>query len=310
MTNGVLDFIENIQDYEYETISGGEKIEDNFPKSFQLKPYTVKNQGWIMACVGCATATMLEAQFNEEFSEGWDYGRLRNDDENFRGMIHTRTLDYLRKIGGIPKKDFDILKEMPDMKEICEKFPELDEKAKQFKISAYVKLDNGDTRTGQLKDLQIKKCITETQKPLFAISPRAFGQSHAIVILGWNDEKNQYIIQNSWGLSYGNNGVGSVKKEDICQVYQFIYEPVKLPFNDVTETDWFYNSIKSCYMAGLIKGKTETEFAPQDYLTRAESCVKDVRLMKKIDTALQTLSKIMNIKIDTLTKLINTKLGE
>ena len=297
--NGVREFIENVRDYEFEAVTGAEKtekLEDNFPKSFQLPPYTIKDQGSIMACVGCATATMLEAQFNEEFSEGWDYGRLRNDDETFKGMIHTRTLDYLKKIGGIPKKDFDILKEMPDMKSICDEFPELDEKAKQFKISAYVKLNNGDTRTGQLKDLQIKKCITETKKPLFAISPRAFGQSHAIVILGWNDEKNQYIIQNSWGKSYANKGVGSVKKEDICQVYQFIYEPVKLPFADVRETDWYYDAVKSCYMAGLIKGKTETEFKPNDNITRAEACAMFERLMTKTDNALNTLNKLINIK--------------
>ena len=43
---------------------------------------------------------------------------------------------------------------------------------------------------------------------------------------------------------------------------------VALPFTDVSEQDWYYNSIKYCYEKGIIKGATETEFRPSAKFSR------------------------------------------
>ena len=43
---------------------------------------------------------------------------------------------------------------------------------------------------------------------------------------------------------------------------------VTLPFVDVAETDWFYNSVKYVYENGLFKGVTETTFEPDTAITR------------------------------------------
>lgn len=294
--NGVLDSIEPIRDYEYGVYTGSNEIKDTFPKTFQLKPLTIKDQGAWAACVGCAMATVLESHYGEEFSEGWNYGKLRDQNETCSGMIHSKAIEYLKEIGGIPKSKFDILTEMPEMKGICKKFPEFDVLAQQYKISGYVKLDAGDSRTGKLKDLQIKDALTKHKKPLFAISPKAFGGSHAICIIGWDDDTNEYILQNSWGNSYGENGVGRVDKSEIRQVYVFLFEDITLPFTDVNKEDWFYNSVKQCYMAGLIKGKTENTFEPNLNITRAEACAMLDRLMQKIDEQNATLNKLIGFK--------------
>ena len=42
---------------------------------------------------------------------------------------------------------------------------------------------------------------------------------------------------------------------------------VVLPFKDVNEQDWYYNSVKYCYEKGIIKGATETEFRPNAKLS-------------------------------------------
>ncbi len=43
-----------------------------------------------------------------------------------------------------------------------------------------------------------------------------------------------------------------------------------LPFEDVKSDDWFYPYVVDVYEAGLIKGKSDTEFAPSATMTRAE----------------------------------------
>lgn len=42
------------------------------------------------------------------------------------------------------------------------------------------------------------------------------------------------------------------------------------PFTDVTEDDWFYDAVLTAYDRGLMVGVTETRFAPNEKLTRAE----------------------------------------
>ena len=42
-----------------------------------------------------------------------------------------------------------------------------------------------------------------------------------------------------------------------------------LPFTDVKESDWFYDAVRSAFGQGLMKGVSDTEFAPNVKLTRA-----------------------------------------
>ena len=44
----------------------------------------------------------------------------------------------------------------------------------------------------------------------------------------------------------------------------------RLPFEDVPENAWFYGTVAEAYESGLIKGRSETVFAPGDNVTRAE----------------------------------------
>lgn len=300
--NGAIETATNTRDYEYAVVSGtsdvsgASTITDNFPKEFQLDPTTIKDQGNWGACVGCASATVMESHYKKQMSHGWIYGKCRNEDEKNKGMIHTRTLKYLTEIGAVPQDVFDILLEMPDIKLACQKFPELVEEAIKYRLSGYVAIFNGDTRTGGRKDLEIKDALTKSREHLFAIAPDYFGSSHAISIIGWDDEKDVYIIQNSWGEDYGNKGITSVPKRRISYVYQFLYEDIKFPFEDVKETDWFYNDVKHAWLSGLMCGKSDTIFDPHGNVTRAELSAVSNRILKKVDQSIDTMNKLINIK--------------
>ena len=56
------------------------------------------------------------------------------------------------------------------------------------------------------------------------------------------------------------------KEEDVV-----VSEITKLPFADVTESDWFYNDVKTAFEKGLVNGKTVSLFCPDDYMTYAEA---------------------------------------
>ena len=43
----------------------------------------------------------------------------------------------------------------------------------------------------------------------------------------------------------------------------------KNPFYDIEKSDWFYDSVKYAYENGLMKGLSDTEFAPSSDITRA-----------------------------------------
>lgn len=49
------------------------------------------------------------------------------------------------------------------------------------------------------------------------------------------------------------------------------------PFTDVAEDAWYYGVVKEAYERGLIEGKTETLFAPQDDVTGGEFIVMTLR---------------------------------
>ena len=45
-------------------------------------------------------------------------------------------------------------------------------------------------------------------------------------------------------------------------------QPASLPFNDVSESEWFYEAVKYVYDKGMMNGVSDTSFAPYSNLTR------------------------------------------
>lgn len=297
MKTGVQkELVSHIRDYDFETVCGA--IGESFPDEYEIpreNTGTLKDQGYVGACVAETIAQISEHwysnQLNEsiEMSEGFIYGALRKEDSKSEGMIVSVALDLWRKVGTLPKKYFDVLKEMPEMKKIVEKFPEFYDLASKYKLSGYVSLNYSNAK----RDNAIKEALTKYQYGLVAVSDDGFpGGGHCIQLTGWNDKKDTYKFKNSWGETYGDKGFAEISKKKINRVYLPLFEEVTMPFTDVKKDDWFYDDVKALNFAGLIKGTSETTFEPNKPLTRAEACALINRILKEIDKDRDILNKV------------------
>lgn len=297
--NGVIkEVAQPIMLYDYEIVCGA--VEDKpYPVEYEIpreNTGTLKSQGTVGACVACVISQIAEELYRREFgerkemSEGFTYGSLRDKNSTYEGMLVTQALEYWRKLGTVPKQYFDFLEEMPGMRKLTEKYPELLEEAKKYKIGGYVSLSYADR---EKKDKAIKKALTDTNYPLLAVSDDWFNESHCIELVGWNDTKGKYKFKNSWGANYGDKGFAEIPKEEVNAVYLIMPEEVTLPFTDVTPEDWFFKYVKHSYLRGSLKGTSETTFEPNRPPTRAELAAYDYNLSKKMDEIILNINKRM-----------------
>lgn len=301
--NGVQnELVTKLRDFDYEVVCGSSST-STYPEEYEIpreNTGTLKDQGMIGACVAETCVQIAEEWYRrelgerEEHSEGHFYGANRAENSTGYGMIPSDAMDKWVEKGTLPKKYFDLLVEMPDMKTLLKDYPEFEEEAKKYKLKGYVNLRGGKNTT---KDKQIKEALMKYQYGLVAISPDGFtGGSHCIQLTGWNDKTNKYKFKNSWGKNYGDNGFSEIAKDRIAQVYLPLFEDVKLPFSDVQKTDWFYGDVRNMYFAGIINGLTETLFGPNETVTRAQVAAMMNRILKEIDERFATFSKVLEDK--------------
>lgn len=281
------------RDYDYELVCGQNNTE--FPMEYEIPR---ENTGYLrdqqhLDCVANVIAQLSEAFWNKELdtdekhSEQYAYGTLRQDNSTSAGMLTSVAMDMWTQKGIVPQKYFDLSAEMPDIKKIVQKFPELSDIAQRYRIKGYVRLQSN-------KDAQIKDALIKYQRGLLAVSPKGFpGGSHCIMLTGWNDNKNLYKFKNSWGETYGDKGFSEIDKSKISDVYMPIFEEIELPFTDVKESDWFYKSVRNMFFSGMMKGTSETTFEPNKPMARAEVATMFDRLMKNIDERFDLLDRIL-----------------
>lgn len=280
---GCLKETPSARDYRYEEVCGS--VESNLPKSYILPDDClpeVRDQGNVGACVAFACVEIAEVLNRKEFgtnttlSAGFFYGFNREDNADHEGMYPSKTLDRFRETGSVPTTYFDELKEMPEMMKIAKARTDLIDIAKKYRIKSYL------TITSPKYNVQkVNKALYETQCPLLAISNSYFGGSHAIIIIGW--EEDGFVIQNSWGKNWAGDGRAKVPFDAINYVYVLTDEVFELKFTDVPEAHWAYKAIKEAVFTGMMKGTSETTFEPDRSPTRAELAQFCVNLLKKID---------------------------
>jgi len=56
-------------------------------------------------------------------------------------------------------------------------------------------------------------------------------------------------------------------------------------FNDVDKTGWYYDYVQIAFKHGIIEGKNDTTFAPNDLITRQEMAVMIARAMRAMEKA-------------------------
>ena len=301
--NGVLKELPHMRNWTYERVCGAPKDESLFSERFRLSDENTgfqKDQGKVNSCVAEVICQIAEEfarrRYNEtvEMSDGFVYSSFR-DDFDGEGMFVTQALDAWCKIGTCEKKYFDVLKEMPELKKMVQKFPELFEYAKKHPLSGYVALNFAQA---ERRDKEIKTALMSNLHGLLAVSDKYFGGSHAVLLVGWDDPEDGYIIKNSWGEDWGDNGFKVVPKSAIDAVYLPLYSDMAFPFEDVPQDAWYFDDVKGMYYSGLIKGVSDTCFEPERSVTRAELCAVLRRILKEEDMRNDMIMRLMEEKLN------------
>lgn len=193
-----------------------------FPATYEINITDIKDQGIVNSCVAHTLASFLEESYKEEnkkFSTGFIYGYRPFGYSQEQGMYPRQAIKTLKNIGNVEYKDFEYNKEMSEIKELVDKNIEtLKALAEEYKIESYARI---------YSETEIKNCLLQdTPVPIsipvygdieldknniIQITNKQITGYHMILVFGWNELG--YLIQNSWGKDWGNNGTAILPYE-------------------------------------------------------------------------------------------------
>lgn len=224
-------------------------------RKVSLKPYCpeIKTQGTISSCVGWAAGygaySIQQAILNEwrglkeitsenAFSAMFIYNQVKIYDCAYGARI-SDALEYMRDSGNVYHKDFD-----QDI-DNCYRKPDslLIEQAKAHKIRRFEALFKSNA-SSEVKKNKTKLSLIQN-KPVIAgfeliksfqqlrpidefwypeIGSQDLFGGHAMVVIGFDDEKQAFEIMNSWGKEWGQRGFMWVKYDDYAKYCKHAYQ--------------------------------------------------------------------------------------
>lgn len=224
----------------------------SLPSSYSLRQYcpTPQSQGQYGTCTSWATTyafrTILDAVRNnwnhEEMITGNAYAPLfiysqikdKDDMQCRKGSQISEALLRLQNVGAVKKEQFDVM--------CADYIPDnIMSLASANKIGGFTTLVvYGQTLMDPVKVSVIKKAISQKQPVVIAmhISPsfntaknvwdgNTWGRDgyHAMCVVGFDDNKygGAFLIMNSWGSKWGNNGFIWVRYADFCRTVDQAY---------------------------------------------------------------------------------------
>jgi hypothetical protein len=206
------------------------------PTEYSLSNTTIKDQGTVNSCVAHALSSMLEKKTNINFSTAWIYGYRPDDYYQGEGMYPREALKTLLNKGAVKNSDFNFNIEMTNAKKIVDNdIDKLENLASSYKIDGYARLSSNDEIKTWLytKNTPVPIAIATDNLVLddnnIIQIPKIYPSSgHAIIVIGWNE--TGFIIQNSWGESWGDKGLAILPYDyEIREAWGVTYntEPTK-----------------------------------------------------------------------------------
>lgn len=285
----------DFRNYKYSAIVNRSANNITYPCAFRLWTLNIKNQKDKQTCVAHAMATIKETQeyydtgAKKEISTAWYYGCRTDDQYQGEGMHITECLYNARKFGGLYISEFPENYTYENAKKIARnEWNAYLEKAAKLKIKNYVELSTND---------EIKSAIYNDKSPvligmgIFENFAKVSGDGiladlqtsdlhtyyggHAMAIIGWTiiDDKEYWIVQNSWGTEWGANGIVYIPTTYIFNEKYSVMDVANYEKNlqDIRGR-WSEERIKKCIRAGVINGYEDGTFKPLQSLTREQFC--------------------------------------
>lgn len=240
------------------------KSYQNLPKKISLKQYTATpgHQYKTGTCVGWALSgarTMIEAiQKNHtsrskidqyKFSPSYVYNQIKaSQNDKFGcdlGAFLEDGLELMKTEGCLPMSQF------PFNPSSCNKMPSESEKgqAADYKIKDFTRLtirgggSNEDDISDNTKVMKVKKSLSEKLPVVIGMfiydnfmwmrhandtwnstKRTSFKGGHAMVVVGYDDDRQAFELMNSWGTDWGEDGFLWVKYKDFNKFVMSAYE--------------------------------------------------------------------------------------
>lgn len=224
-----------------------------FPDEYELDELPVKNQGKVGACVCFSASEMVEYvnRWQEgqyvQMSTGYIYGNREYETNKLSGGYYARlAMKVLKNRGDCSYASFPHNVKMPKAEELyLNRNKSIDDEAYKNRITSYYRINSASAVKASLLEGYPVMCTltwgsgTKYSKSdgMVHFSDKTDG-GHCVIIVGWNDKG--WIIQNSWGKNWGNNGRAII--------------PYKSPINELWGmTDTFVNGLTIKQPNGFVR---------------------------------------------------------
>lgn len=217
-TMGAMPSSFDIRDY---TLITRNNVEEIIPSTFCLKPILIKNQHTKPTCVAHALSSLieyhnfLETHEIEEFSTEFIYGCRKDGDYQGNGMYLRDGLKIIQKYGDVLKQSLPYNNNVKDaVANVTNNADKLFQEAYPNRISTYYKITDVDKLKYSIfhdgpavAGIKVYNTIKLNKNNIYEynITKKKNFFGHAIMIIGWT--KDNWIVQNSWGKSWGNKGI-------------------------------------------------------------------------------------------------------
>lgn len=197
----------------------------HLPNSFVSNiPFDIFDQGDSNECVACSLALIRYIQeYNQsnnrnQFSPSYIYGNRDDDMYLGEGMSPREALKIVKNYGVALYKELPGFYSVEDAMEICKKHLQtLNESAYQFRISSYYSVSGISGIKNAVYKLNavtamfpVFDCLNDAEsdgKVKYSLETSRINYgNHQMTIIGWTENK-EWIVANSWGKSYGDNGI-------------------------------------------------------------------------------------------------------
>lgn len=250
---GALPSPKDIRDYHLSAVA---LTSVKLPESYMLKPVRIKCQGSQSTCVAHALSSLIEYYnlrdngFNYVFSTDFIYGCRTDDDYLGEGMYLRDGLKVIQKYGDVRHSQLPGNTDVPTArKKVFADFDNLTKLALPNRISTYYRIYSLNELkyailTGGPAPASMRwfKGTTVKADGVYHYTSTEIQSYHAVLVVGWT--KDYLIVQNSWGITWGQKGLFYVPINKLDEVFCEFYG-VTDNINDVVKPSPTVNQFSS-----------------------------------------------------------------